>query len=581
MLKFFKFSLLVVIFCNLSVQTFAQNQTAQDFFEQGVHLVRERKFEEALAAFRRSAQLDPKQAATQANIGSTLIALNRASEAVAPFREAARLAPNEVSFRIGLCQSLSLAKNHAEAVTQCEEAARLSGNTPAPHGALVAALRTAKRTDDALRAVNLALQKFPEDEMLLNFAAEINVETGNYARATEIYETLARLKPTAVFYQIRLAENYLRLERDAEAIAAARKALEVEQHPLAYFFLGRVYFELGQNEEAAQSFQKSVELDAKNSDGFYFLGLSEARRGKFDTAITALRKAVAIAPESFEYNKELGSALTQNAQYEEAIAPLRKAVALKPKDFEAVVGLGGTLSEAAQLEEGLKYLTLADEIKPGNQIVNMLLNVGRARQQNMGQIERMKSFAKENPQDLNVRLHLVQLLTYGRRASEAAPYIEEVWQMNPKDARVYLMIGTLHSTTGNYEKAAEAYRKTLEIEPNNPGAYAGLANYYARKGQIEEAIKAYEKLFELKPDSPNFMKLYADLLRDNGKRREALGMYKRSLSMLPTNAPALFNAGVLSAKLGDLNAARQYLETLKTVDAQSAKMLARFLKLQR
>ncbi len=77
------------------------------------------------------------------------------------------------------------------------------------------------------------------------------------------------------------------------------------------------------------------------------------------------------------------------------------------------------------------------------------------------------------------------------------------------------------------------------------------------------------------------MKIYADFLRDNGKRREALTMYKRSLEMLPNNAPTLFNAGILSAKLGDLTTARQYLETLKAADPPMAKILARFLKLQK
>ncbi|TGH32196.1 tetratricopeptide repeat protein, partial [Escherichia coli] len=87
-----------------------------------------------------------------------------------------------------------------------------------------------------------------------------------------------------------------------------------------------------------------------------------------------------------------------------------------------------------------------------------------------------------------------------------------------------------------------------------PSAYLGLANFYAKSGRVEEAVRAYEKVFEIKPDSPNIMKLYADFLRDNGRRREALEMYKRSLSMIPTNAPAIFNAGILSAKLGDVNA---------------------------
>lgn len=108
-----------------------------------------------------------------------------------------------------------------------------------------------------------------------------------------------------------------------------------------------------------------------------------------------------------------------------------------------------------------------------------------------------------------------------------------------------------------------------------------MAGIYSKNGQIEEAIKAFDKVLELKPDSPNIMVMFANLLRDNGKRREALAMYQRSLEMLPLNAPALFNAGVLSAKFGDRDAAQQYLTTLKTVDPPLAKTLARCLKLLR
>lgn len=569
---------LFVVLASLTFQVSAQTQTARDYFEQGLRLLKEQNYEAALAAFRESARLEPKQPATHNNIGGALLSLRRETEAVAAFREAVRLAPNEPTFRIGLCESLSLSKNHAEAVTQCEEAVRLGADLPTSHLALVAALRTAKRNGDALQTVSNALSKFAENEGLLNFAAELYLEAGNIARSTEIYETLARLKPGTVFYQIRLAENYLRLERDVDAIAAAQKALALEQHPLAYFFLGRVYLELGQNEEAAQAFQKSSQLNPKSAEAFYFLGLAESRRGKAEGAIAALRQAVALSPDTFEYHKELASNYTNNARLEEAIASFRKAVKLKPDDFEAKVGLGVALFESAQYEEGLSFLMEADRMKPGNQFVNMFLNVARARQQGMAQIDDMKRFAKENPKDLKVRVGLIQLLGFGRRLAEAEPYIEEVLQMNPKNAGIYLEIAVVYSTVGKEDKALAMYRKALEIE-QNPGAYLGLAGYYTKLGQVEEALKAYAKVLELKPDSPNIMKGYADLLRDNGKRREALEMYKRSLEMLPLNPPALFNAGLLSAKFGDLNAAQQYLATLKSVDPQTAKTLARYIKM--
>lgn len=580
MLKHLKFSLLPAIFFSLAIQLCAQNQTARELFVQGVKFLGESNFSAALELFRKSAALEPTQPATQANIGFSLLALNRTGESVAPFREAVRLAPDEPTFHSALCQSLSLTKNHTEAVFQCEEGVRLGSILPSSYAALIAALRAAKRADEAAQKAELALQKFNDNELLLNVAAETVAETGNFARAAGIYEILVRLKPNSAFYQVKLAENYLPLERDAEALAAARKALETEpKHPLAYYFIGKIYFELGQHEEAVKAFQQSIAIDNKASAAFYYLGLSEGRRGKSENAIAALRQALALQPENFNYYLELGSMLNTTARYEEAIIPLKKAVALKPTDVQAKVALGLALFESARYEEGLPILIEADRMKPGNDVITMFLSVARARQQSAARIEEMKRFAKENPNHIGVRVDLMRILAFTRRMNEAESYVAEIYQLKPKNADIYRSIAVAYSTAGNYEKSVEAERKSLEIE-QNPGAYLGLANYYASRGQVEEAIKAYDKVLELKPDVPNIMKLYADFLRDNGRRREALEMYKRSLAMLPANAPALFNAGVLSAKLGDLNAARQYLEILKSVDAQSAKTLARCLKLQ-
>ncbi|HEX8398226.1 MAG TPA: tetratricopeptide repeat protein [Pyrinomonadaceae bacterium] len=578
MLKSLKSLLTALLLFGFIAEAAAQTPTAKDYFDQGLRLIKEQKLAEALAAFQKSAQLDPKQPAAQAAVGSTLLEMKRESEAVAAFREAVRLAPSQSAYRVGFCQSLSLTKNHPEAITQCEEAVRLDGNSLEPQAALASAFRAAGHSNSALTVTNKALEQFPENEMLLNLAAEINSESKNIARATEIYEKLARLRPNSALYQIKLAAHYPHLLRDADAVAAARRAIELEKHPLAYYFLGVLYSDLGQSEEAAEALRQAVALDDKFAEAFYYLGISERRRGKTENAIAALRQAVRLAPDNFDFNKELGSTLIDNAQYDEAAAPLKKASSLRPKDLEAKAGLGLALFESGKYEEGISVLMDADRLQPGNPVVNMFLNVSRARQQGFAQIEEMKRYAKENPQDVKVRVQLLQILGYAKRLPEAEQYIAEALQMKPKDVDLYGHIGVVYMSAGKLDKAFEIFQKSLAVQPN-PTAYLNLAGYYAKRGQIEEAVKAYDKVLELKPDSPNVMKLYADLLRDSGKQRAALDMYKRSLAMLPTNAPALFSAGVLSAKLGDFEAARQYLETLKSIDPQLTKTLSRFLKL--
>lgn len=581
MLKFFKFQLFIVIFFCLFTQIFAQNQTAADFFEQGMRLVREQKYEQALEAFRQSAKLDPNLSEAHANSGTALMVLKRPAEAAAAFREAVRLALTNAVYRLGFCQSLISASQKTEAVTECKEAMRLDENSAQARLALIIAWRVAGRpNEDVLNLIVAALEKFADDEKLLNTAVEFYVENENYQQALIYAEKLTQVKPNSGFYQAKLADIYLHLERDSEAIAAANKAIQLEpKNVLAHYFFGRVYFELAQYEEAANAFQKATQLDANLIDAFYYFGVSEARRGKSYNAITALRKAVSFSPDNFSYQMQLADVLTDEGKYEEAIVPSRKAVSLKPRDFRAKVGLGLALFESTKYEEALTILMEADKMQPGNDIVQMFLSVTRTRQQGVAQIEQMKEYAKENPQNVGIRVSLIQMLGYSRRMSEAAPYLEEFYKLKPKEVRAYSSIAAVYLTVADFDKAAEIYRKSLEVEENY-GTYFGLASIYSKKGQVEEAIKAYKRVLELKPDVPNMIQIYANFLRDNNRKREALEMYKRSLSMLPLNAPVLFEAAVLSAKFGDKDTARQYLATLKSLDPQLARSLERFLRLK-
>lgn len=582
MLKQFKLLFIVVFTLALLIPAAAQTQpqTAKDFFDKGLRLLNEKKFNESLDAFRRSAQLDAVQPATHANIGGVLMALNRIEESIAPFREAARLAPAEASFRLALCQSLSLTRNHVEAISQCEEGVRLKNEAPEAHAALIAALRTAKRHDEALQKAEFAARKFADNEILLNFSAELNKQNGNYVRAVELYETLARLRSGSAVYQVNLAEEYLRSERDADAIAAARKAIALEpRQPLAHFYLGRVFFELGQHEEAAQSFQKAVEIDPKVADAFYYLGITDVRRSKSEKAIPALRQAVNLAPDVFDFNLELGKALNEAKLFDEASEYLRKAEKLNPKHFETKAMLGFALVGAAKFDEGINALRDADRLRPGDQTINMILGVAQARKEGSTQIDLMKRIAAKNPKDTDVRDSLAKMLIALRRNKEAEPVIEELLKNSKPSGEFYNNIAVLYADMNQHEKAIEYFRKAAELKPHHI-IYLSLAGSLTKLGRTNEANEAYRKALEIKSDSIYILKSYADFLRDEGKRQEALEMYKRAVAAEPTNVPAIYNLSVLYAKTGNLDLAKQYYETLKLIDPAQARILNRLIRLR-
>lgn len=579
MKNLYKFSLFIILVFTLTYSIFAQTQTAQQIFEEGVRLAQNNQIEEALKLFQKSAELAPTQPAPLLAVGQALVILKRPQEAIEPYRKAINLMPENAQAHAGLCRALSYVNKTDEAIKECREALKFDGNSLEANTNLILAYQIAKCPQaEILALTEKALQQFPDDINLLNVAAAAYTESGNDLQALEIYRRLAEMQPQVILYQIRLAELNLNRENDADAVAAARKAIELKpDDAMAHFFLGRIYFAVGQHKDARKPFRRAAEISPDMINAWYFLALSATRSGNIEEGITAFKKALELSPEDFVINNQLGSALTDAGKSKEAVTYLKKALLIKPQDFGTKVNLGLALFESTQYEEAIKILMEANRMRPDDRIAKMFLKVSRARQQEFARLEEIRRAAEREPRNLNLQMRIIETLGYTGQINEAEPYIQNVLRINPKDIEIYQRIGVVYITARKYDKASEIFRKSLEVK-ENPGAYLNLADIYTKNGKINEAIAAYEKVLELKPDASGTMKFYADLLRDNGKYREALAMYKRSLAILPTNAPALYNAGLLSAEFDEIDIARQYLETLKSLDAELAKILERYIK---
>ncbi|MCC7306448.1 MAG: tetratricopeptide repeat protein [Acidobacteria bacterium] len=555
--------------------------SARWYFDEGIRLMTNKSFDQALDAFEKSASLDPKQPGTFANIGTASLLLKRYEKGEVAFRTAIKLAPADGSFHTSLCQALSLQKKHAEAIASCDEGIKLSPTSDRAQLARLVVLQTAGRSAAELRnAVDTAVAKFRTSEVILAFAADFNALAGNYSDAAILLQSLVNMRPETASYRGALAEAYLYLGRDVDSLASARTALRLEPlNPFANYAMGLIFYELGQHEEAADSFSKAGSDDPRLKYAHYYLAMSESRRGKSSKAIAILRELTAKYPSEFEFHRQLGSLLSQADMPVDAETVYARANELRSGDVDVLVGLAMARMSQAKFETAIPLFEEAVRQKPNNEFYKMFLNVARARQGIPPQIPAMVREAEAKPKDVKIRIALAQALAFINRIDEAEKYIKELYALDPEDDQIYHVLGVALSEAGKRDQALEAFKKSL-VKKENPAAYLGMAGIYSERSEFDLASAAYAKVIELKPDSPNIIMAYAHLLRDNGKRREALEMYKRSLSLLPNNGLALFNAGLLSLKLGDRESATNYLGVLQTIDPQLGTRLARCLALK-
>lgn len=552
-----------------------------ELFKEAEVLYEKNDFGGALSLLEESSRLDPKNPAIFANLGQIQLLLRRFNAAEVSYKRAAVLEPSNGDHLAGVCLALSEQRKHVDALKACDEAVRLNPASGFAAGArLEANIFAGHDPQILLRLMDLALARFPSDLTILGISSDTAIHVGNYQLAEELLLRLVSIRPQHAKAWGRLAEVQLRLGKDVESLQSARTSLKIDRlDPFGNFAMGSIFFELGEHQEAIESFEL-IPSDTKYlDDAVYYRALSESRRGRPQVAADLLRPLVERNPNEVTFVAELARNLQNSRRYRESIPYYLRAIELVPNTADLHTSIGNAYMSAVDFKNAIHHLEIANRLKPRDELIQMFLNVSRARLQMAGQLEDFIKYVESRPKDVKARTELVFSLAYMGRIAEAEKYVAEIYALDPPEPEIYQKLGVAYGEADDDDKALDAYRRSLQ-KGENGGAYLGIAGTLMIRGEFDAAARAFEKVIEIKPDASDIMIGYAKLLRENGKRREALAMYRRSLAIKPMNANALFNAGILSLKLGEPDAANIYLEQLRVVDPVLAKTLLRCIKLR-
>ncbi len=160
-------------------------------------------------------------------------------------------------------------------------------------------------------------------------------------------------------------KELFRQDHDKEAAETFQKALDLDpDFAEAHFRLGLTYAAQGQKEKAEEEYARAVEAykkhvrtNQKDADAFFNMGLAYAKLSKHDEAVKALRQAVKIETEDGDMYYELGTELSKIAQYQEAVAAFQKAIDLDPDNYRALEAL----DKAKEGAERIKVLQKRQE----------------------------------------------------------------------------------------------------------------------------------------------------------------------------------------------------------------------------
>jgi tetratricopeptide (TPR) repeat protein len=230
-------------------------------------LFSKKSFDEAGEAYRRAAELEPKNAIYLTNFGAALISKNRIDEGIEVYRKAIKLDPKFMTAHSNLAGTLSKTERFDETIEACKELLKLDPKSAEIHFILGIAQSSTKRSEEAIASYNKVIEldsKHTGAHRSLAWLLVTCPETKlrDSKRAVVLAKKLGELAPNVgATWWIQGVAHY----RDGDwkaAIAALEKTNELS----GAFFLAMAHRKLGHDDEARKIYDRAVEWLEKNKE---------------------------------------------------------------------------------------------------------------------------------------------------------------------------------------------------------------------------------------------------------------------------------------------------------------------------
>ncbi len=148
-----------------------------------------------------------------------------------------------------------------------------------------------------------------------------------------------------------------------------------------------------------------------------------------------------------------------------------------------------------------------------------------------------------------------------RQFAQAIPVLQEILSRKTNDAIANGRLGTCFAETGNTVLAKEFWKKVVLFDPDDAYGIGMLAWTAYREGNLDDALTLYLQADEIEPYEAKVKFQIGMILARQGKLEEAKQFFENALSIEPLNPGALQAQIGLLRQLGDSAAALPLAQT--------------------
>ena len=348
------------------------------------------------------------------------------------------------------------------------------------------------------------------------YAAGVSYLRGDATKidtAIEWFEQAIQLDADSASPHAGLAESQLQKFRDthdgawkAQAAESVGKALARNPDAVpVHIAAGRLEYEDGLYERAADDFRRAIALEPRNADAHRRLAKVYEKMEHQDEALASYKAAVSAEPGYYHAWMDLGVFHYNNGRYDDAVDAFLRATSLLPDVALGHSNLGGAYNNLGRYDEAEAEFRAALRLR-------------------------------ESPEAFE---NLAASLAFKHQDADAIVLYRRALEFPPLNFRLWMNLGDACRRVGRSSDARHAYRqgealaeRDLREKPKDAYIRAFVAYFYGRLGDTKNALNEIEQALKLAPGDHRVLWRALCLF-------EALGQRDRALQELSSATSAL------------------------------------------
>jgi tetratricopeptide (TPR) repeat protein len=421
------------------------------------------------------------------------------------------------------------------------------------HEKLIRLLLRTGQLNEAVRAGQNALSRFPKNEEILMVLGDILAVQGKTEQAITHYDRIIQSVPDnarALLLKGTLLEG---LEKFDQALEEYKKGALVEpKNPLVQFYLGRAYLRADQLKDAERSLAIAVSLKPNLLQARHHLAWVLERQGRGIEALKEYGLLLKLTPDN-EYIKNRVTQLHSSGGLDQnppqGFQNIPSDLAKQPNIHMriATIYFEQTLYMRA-LDEF--QLVLAELDYKDSRVLMARIYETHGRLDKA--VEEFENLRKLEPKSLDILLYTARLYSLMKKTQNAVDLLNEAVKMEPENDQLQHSLALAYMAQGEDDKAIVTMRKALTLNPQKDSYCFELGALMEKSGDYKGAIENMRQAIELNPlhsNAHNFLGyMYALEGYDLDKALEHL---KKALTIQPRNGYFLDSLGWIYFKKGE------------------------------